>query len=54
MTTSSYYGEDSENPHFHNNGTSDSKRITFYDWALPGTGYYRNLYELQYANGERK
>jgi len=54
MTTSSYYGEDSENPHFHNNGTSASKRITFYDWALPGTGYYRNLYELQYANGERK
>lgn len=28
-------------------GVTGSKHVMFYDWALPGTGYYRNLYTLQ-------
>ncbi|HEX3038718.1 MAG TPA: hypothetical protein VHP54_00285 [Caproiciproducens sp.] len=36
-------------------GTADSQHITFYDWAMPGSGYYRNIFELksnqQYAGG---
>jgi hypothetical protein len=27
-------------------GTADSRHVMFYDWALPGAGYFRNLYEL--------
>ncbi len=30
-------------------GLTGSKLVTFYDWALPGTGYYRNVYQLQHA-----
>lgn len=42
-----------EEPGFHSEtGSSDSRRITFYDWTLAGSGYCQNLYELQYTNGE--
>jgi len=32
------------------NGDSEgSKRVVIYDWALPGAGYYVNLYELRHT-----
>lgn len=31
-------------------GTADSRHVTFYDWAMPGSGYYRNIYELKYTD----
>ncbi|MGX8700250.1 hypothetical protein [Caproiciproducens sp.] len=52
MTTSACTSECSEELTARSGGTSDLKRITFYDWALPGTGYFRNLYELKYAGGK--
>lgn len=35
-------------------GVTGSKHVTFYDWALPGTGYYRNLYKLRHTEAPRK
>ena len=52
MTTSACTSESSDEPLVQSGGTSDLKRITFYDWAMPGTGYFRNIYELKYATGE--
>ncbi|WP_444659603.1 hypothetical protein ACRQV7_04345 [Caproiciproducens sp. R2] len=51
MTTSACTSECSDELIVQSGGTSDLKRITFYDWAMPGTGYFRNLYELKYAGG---
>ena len=31
-------------------GTTDSQHVVFHDWAIPGSGYYRNIYELKYAS----
>lgn len=28
-------------------GTANAQHITFYDWAMPGSGYYRNVFELK-------
>lgn len=28
-------------------GTTGSRHVMFYDWAMPGAGYFRNLYELK-------
>nr|WP_319487384.1 hypothetical protein [uncultured Caproiciproducens sp.] len=53
MTTSACTSESSDEPIVQSGGTSDLKRITFYDWAMPGTGYLRNIYELKYASGEK-
>lgn len=52
ITTSVYTSEDFDTQYIRSNGTSDSKRVTFYDWAIPGSGYYRNLYELEYTNSQ--
>lgn len=46
ITTSVYTAENFDSLYIKSSGTSDAKRITFYDWAIPGAGYYRNLYEL--------
>jgi hypothetical protein len=55
MSNSAYFSQDSKGPYFQSNGGSvDSKRITFYDWAIPGSGYCQSLYELRYAQEERK
>jgi len=52
ITTSVYTSEDFDSLYIKSSGTSDAKRITFYDWAVPGSGYYRNLYELEYTNSQ--
>lgn len=50
ITTSVYTSENFDSLYIKSSGTSDAKRITFYDWAIPGAGYYRNLYELEYTD----
>lgn len=40
-----------EAPHARTSGTMDTRHVTFYDWAMPGSGYYRNLYELKSSLG---
>lgn len=52
MTTSACTVERPDEPVAQIGGTTDLKRITFYDWAMPGTGYARNVYELKYAGKE--
>ncbi|MBW7571558.1 hypothetical protein [Caproiciproducens faecalis] len=52
MTTSACTSENPDETTVLSGGTSDLKRITFYDWAMSGTGYWRNIYELKYANGK--
>lgn len=52
MTTSACTVERPDESVVQIGGTTDLKRITFYDWAMPGTGYFRNIYELKYAEQE--
>jgi hypothetical protein len=52
MTDSACLGKKVVNQYTKNSGTADSQHITFYDWVMPGSGYYRNIYELKY-NGSR-
>jgi hypothetical protein len=40
-----------DNQYAKNSGTVDFQHVVFDDWAMPGSGYYRNIYELKYNNG---
>ncbi len=35
-------------------GTSHSRHIVFYDWAMAGSGYFCNIYETKYADRQAK
>ncbi len=48
IISNAYGGKSADEVRAKSSGTTDAMRVTFYDWTIPGTGYYRNLYELKY------
>ena len=52
MTNSECVLKRVDNQYAKNSGTADSQNVTFYDWAMPGCGYYRNIYELKYTDSK--
>jgi hypothetical protein len=50
--TDSAYGTKIADQYTKNSGTADCRHVTFYEWAMPGSGYYRNIYELKFAGSQ--